>query len=218
MLKGKNLSILGDSISTYRGISNDRFANSTLFYNDYFRGYADEFPVDKTYWKRVIDALGLELCVNNSYSGALLSGEAECSGVNRAINLSRDDGTIPDIIILFMGTNDFGYEVKPLVFEEDYRRTLNIFKENYPNARVCCVTLLDMYVGAITREEAAEYNKIIEDAVRDMGEGFFVADLFHCALTHEIYRNNTTDGIHPNEYAMGLIAEVIEKAIRDNCN
>ena len=32
MLKGKKISILGDSISTYRAISNDRGANKMLYY------------------------------------------------------------------------------------------------------------------------------------------------------------------------------------------
>ena len=36
MLRGKKLSILGDSISTYKGVSNDKNANSTIGGNAYF--------------------------------------------------------------------------------------------------------------------------------------------------------------------------------------
>lgn len=98
----KNLSILGDSISSYDGVSNDASANATIGINPYF--YREPFPVEKTYWKRVMEKFGLTLCVNNSWSGGNLSGrENPDSGVNRANNLSRDDEMNPDLIIAFIG-------------------------------------------------------------------------------------------------------------------
>ena len=100
MFKGQKLSILGDSISTYKGVSDDASANSTLLYNPYY--YRDPLPLEKTYWKLVMTSLGLTLCVNNSWSGGNLSGrDNPDSGVNRANNLSRDDGTEPNIVIPF---------------------------------------------------------------------------------------------------------------------
>lgn len=91
MLKGKKLSILGDSISTYQGVSNDERTNSTIAANPYF--YRDPFPLDKTYWKIIMDNLNMTLCVNNSWSGGNLSGiDDPTSGVNRAAELSRDNG------------------------------------------------------------------------------------------------------------------------------
>ena len=71
MLTGKNLSILGDSISTYDGVSNDVSSNSTIVDNPYF--YRDPFPLDKTYWMRIIKELDWNLFVNNSWSGGNLS-------------------------------------------------------------------------------------------------------------------------------------------------
>ena len=215
MLQGKKISILGDSISTYRGVSNDKYANATLYYNYYFPGYADEFPLERTYWMRVIDALGLELCVNNSWSGANLSGEDDSAGVNRARNLSRDDGMKPDIVILFMGMNDLGREVKPCVFEEYYRKTLQIIKEQYDSPFVCCVNMPDRHVSV--REETVVFNEIIERAVKEMGKKFFVANLFNSDFNNDNYLKNTLDGLHPDEDGMKIIAEVVEKAISDNC-
>ena len=128
MFKGKKLSILGDSISTYKGVSDDASANSTLLYNPYY--YRDPLPLEKTYWKLVMTSLGLTLCVNNSWSGGNLSGKDNPdSGVNRANNLSRDDGTEPDIVILFMGINDLGRRVNIDVFASDYERALLIIRE-----------------------------------------------------------------------------------------
>lgn len=210
MLKGRLLSILGDSISTYRGVSNDPTANSTLFYNPYY--YAAPFLRERTYWARLISSLGLELCVNNSYSGGNLSGrDFEGSGVNRANNLSRDDGTSPDLIIVFMGLNDLGRGVDVSTFASDYERTLQTIKQRYPKAHVCCVNIFDRDI--FLHERALAYNLAIENAVRSAGERFFVADVFNSRLHGDFYYMNTTDGLHPDEDGMKIIAEIIEEAI-----
>jgi hypothetical protein len=72
-LEGKTLSILGDSISTYQGISNNADYNATLsggaiYYNP---GTLGVYQPD-TWWQQTIDALGMKLCVNNSWSGSCI--------------------------------------------------------------------------------------------------------------------------------------------------
>ena len=211
MTKGKKLSILGDSVSTYKGISNDENANASLFYNPYH--YQEPFPPEKTYWGRLIDTLGLSLCINNSWSGGNLSGrDNPDSGVNRVRNLFRDDGMVPDIIIVFMGINDLGRNVDAAVFSSDYEKTLMTIKETYPEAAVCCVNLPDREVMLKTRTEI--FNAEIQKAVEAAGDRFFVADLFGSRLNNDFYYMNTTDGLHPDEDGMQIIAEVVEKAIR----
>lgn len=215
MLKGKKLSVLGDSISTYRGVSNDASANKTLFYNPWFHWYSGQFSVDKTYWKRVMDKFGLELCINNSWSGGNLSGmDNPDSGVNRAKNLARDDGAIPDIVIVFMGINDLGRKVEPSVFENDYKRTLETIKEQYNSPIVCCVNLPDR--DPVMKERTQIFNEIIANSAEKQGERFFVANLFDSRLNNDFYYDNTVDGIHPDEDGMKIIAEVIIDAIRKN--
>ena len=60
------VSILGDSISTYIGYNPRGYA---VYYKD-DKAYDNEInSVNDTWWKQVIDGLGGELCVNNSYSG-----------------------------------------------------------------------------------------------------------------------------------------------------
>ena len=214
MLKGKKLSILGDSLSTYEGVSNDRNANSSIFGNP--ARYRAPFPLEKTYWMRLIDSLGMTLCVNNSWSGGNLSGANDPdSGVNRAKNLSRDDGTAPDIIILLMGINDLGRNVAPDVFASDYQKTLGIFKNKYPEAYVCCVNIPDRDI--LLKKRAEVFNGIIKSAAKQAGENFFVADLFGSRLNNDFYYMNTIDGIHPDEDGMVIIAEIIEEAIKENC-
>lgn len=213
MLKGKKLSILGDSISTYKDVSNDINANESLYPNPYF--YRLPFPLEKTYWMLLIEKLGLSLCVNNSWSGGNLSGkDNSSSGLNRANFLSHNDKTVPDIIIIFMGTNDLGRKVAPQIFEEDYKSTLKTVKNKYPNAKVCCVNIPDRDI--VMKPQAEIFNKIISDAVDEAGENFFLADLFRSKLNNDFYYMNTVDGLHPDEDGMKIIAEILEEAIKSN--
>lgn len=213
MLKGKRLSILGDSISTYEGVSNDGYRNSTTSLNACF--YRPVFPLEKTYFSVLMSSLGLELCVNNSYSGGNLSGADDpTSGVSRAPNLSTDDGQHPDLIIVFMGINDLGRRVDPLIFSRDYERVLKLIKEKYPTAKICCVNLPDRDI--VLKKQTELYNSIISDAVNAAGDNFFIADLFGSCLNNDTYYMNTVDGLHPDEDGMRIIAQVIEEAIRRN--
>ncbi len=70
------ISIIGDSISTYPGYNP---YNYPVYYKD-DRAYDNEIrSVEDTWWKQVIDSVGGELCVNNSYSGSLVAGGHESS-------------------------------------------------------------------------------------------------------------------------------------------
>lgn len=211
VLTGKNLSILGDSISTYDGVSNDVSSNSTIVDNPYF--YRDPFPLDKTYWMRIIKELDWNLCVNNSWSGGNLSGVDDySSGVNRSEQLSRNDGTSPDIIIIFIGINDLGRGIHATAFFADYEKTLSTINAKYPEAKVCCVNLPDR---GYLKQRTEAFCKAIDSAVKKAGSNFFVADLYHSRLNNDFYYMNTVDGLHPDEDGMKIIADIIEEAIKE---
>ena len=211
MLKGKMLSVLGDSISTYYKVSNNPEYNATIGDNRIFYGLP--FPLERTYWYRVMERFGLTLCVNNSWSGGNLSGRDDpTSGINRAGELANNDGARPDLIIFFMGMNDLGRNVSLEVFRADYEETLRILADKYPDAAVCCINYPDRDPYFLPRTE--QFNRILEAAVAEAGERFFVADLFHSRLNNDFYYINTVDGLHPDEDGMRIIAEVVEEAIR----
>ena len=213
MLKGKYISILGDSISTYQGVSNNAGVRLSTAHYPYH--YRPPFPAEKTYWHRVCDALGLTLCVNNSYSSGNLSGRGDPdSGVCRAADLSTDKGGVPDIIIVFMGINDLGRGVDAKVFSHDYALMLKTLGQEYPYAHVCCVNLPDR--DPFLRARTEEFNLEIEKAVALAGKRFFVADLFRSRLRDDFYYMNTTDGLHPDEDGMAIIAQVITDKIKES--
>ena len=71
--RGKTISILGDSISTYAGVSNNTAYNSTIGKNAvYYRADGSTLKVclSDTWWQQAIDALDMKLLVNNSWSGS----------------------------------------------------------------------------------------------------------------------------------------------------
>ena len=107
ILGGKHISILGDSISTYQGYSNEyETQNSDIKNNggpftaekEYKNGgwiehnacgnlvtyYGENLgvtSVDKTWWMRTIRQVNMELCVNNSFTGDSVTTEAERSNM-----------------------------------------------------------------------------------------------------------------------------------------
>lgn len=111
---GKRLSILGDSISTYGGISNSTYFNTTIGSNTaYYSAGGNSLTSDaETWWMQTIDTLGMSLCVNNSWSGSCVSDRGSGNSVaykSRCTQLHNDNydtDVNPDIIAIYMGTND----------------------------------------------------------------------------------------------------------------
>ena len=107
---GKQLSIMGDSISTYKDIANNTAYNSTIggnaiWYGDSaiqqggFGSYKD------TYWGNMLRHIEMKLCVDNAWSGDSLCGSGRAFG--RAQNLHNDiQGINPDLILVYYGIND----------------------------------------------------------------------------------------------------------------
>lgn len=133
-LTGKNFSILGDSISTFKGYSNDDTnTNSTIGSNAvwYTGSTGGVTSVDETWWMQTINETGMNLLVNNSYSGSRLSNNdkgAGSAGYLRATELHDDTGenagTNPDIIALWLGINDVNNGVSLGTYSEDLYSTL----------------------------------------------------------------------------------------------
>lgn len=158
----KKVSILGDSISTFVGYIPP--GNKIWYYGD---GTNDVLTVNDTWWMKVINALNMELCVNNSWSGRTVSDFWESradfkgsGGFNtsqiKALSKGADD--IPDVIIIKLGINDFDVGVNlgtydgstklpdenstnTSKFRESYAIMLNKIMKMYPKAEVWCCTL-----------------------------------------------------------------------------
>ena len=144
------VSVLGDSISTFEGFNPPGFA---VFYDAERQRLNGLNSVYDTWWAKVNQALHAYLCVNNSFSGGKVSGTGFPAAFARVEYLSNES-YIPDLILLYIGYNDFGYGVKPCkegirfgrkkdtaVFEDAYQTMLERIKEHYPSALIVCGTL-----------------------------------------------------------------------------
>ena len=125
--KGKKISILGDSISTF-GDPDSRNQLGTYCYSYYptetcrysasgnvtidgvtYQSIA--FDVENTWWMRVINTLGASLGINESWRGTRVSGTGD-SAFNNQTRISHLGGNgTPDLILVFGGTNDAGNDV-----------------------------------------------------------------------------------------------------------
>lgn len=234
---GPTLSILGDSISTFQGYI-------PAGYYDFFPGNGTVSDVDQTWWKRVSDELGLTLYVNGSSSGATCVGDStgtadpQC-GCNefRTGALYGPGQAAPDIIIVYMGTNDLLQSI-PLgdndgtrrpaegvvaAFGDAYTLMLDKLLDKYPSSRIYCCTMLPVgdygtstpYVDFVNGEglTAADYNARISQIAAS--KKLPVIDLYTCGIAVENLHNTTVDGVHPTPDGMAYIAEKVKEALGD---
>lgn len=209
------ISIVGDSISTYTGFNPE---NYVVFYDQMNQDIHDLHSVYDTWWAKVNQYLHAYLCVNNSYSGCKVSGNTfpslNCTQRTSALHNYH----IPDIILIYAGFNDFGYNIPVLTdpgniempsFYKDYVQMLTRIKANYPDSIIICGTLMKTYVHNDPdwafpefniRNIFNDYNLAIRMAAHEAG--VICADLASLDMRYE-----TIDGTHPNKAGHETIAK-----------
>ncbi len=237
---GKKLSILGDSISTFTGYIPE---NYSLFYPE----NGTIFNVEETWWKQLLNQTGMVLCRNASYSGALCAGnttdtqDARCGASDKRIaDLMSTDGSSPDLIIVFIGINDYltdvpmgsfqGIDTLPgegvvSTFCDGYGVMLRKVKNAYPNAAIYCCTITETIAGDKQGEGVApginNNGNTIEDfnnSIKVVAAAFgaTILDTHSCGITYENAMTYTGDGLHPNPAGASLIYNVVSKSFQVN--
>ena len=221
ILRGKRISILGDSLSSYEGVSNNANMNATIGKNPAYYGKKVPLELNDTWWMRLINKYEMVLCVNNSWSGGLLYNHLQpfddnfASGEYRANYLADNDGNLPEIIIVFMGVNDLWHAIGWEEFGGAFERTLDTIAAKYPNAEVFCVGQPDRDEDLILR--AKKYREAMLKEISDHGKHFHFVDLFNSVLKNEVYFANTLDEhkLHLSSSGMKLLAEIIESSLKE---
>lgn len=234
----KQISILGDSISTLDGYN-------PLGHNLFFKGEVCEKSgvknMSDTWWGQVIELLGAELLVNNSWSGSRVSKlpgsqslfPSGCSD-ERTGNLHMYD-VKPDVIIVYLGTNDWGYGVPPepkrmgffdehkkihvdgfaapdeSVFSFAYDTMLKKLRKNYPDAEICCCTLNTTYMSenpgfVFPVAHGGTHIDVYNNIIRSAANRF-KCKLIDLAGYHKAY--DSIDGSHPNAEGMKTLASMM---------
>lgn len=231
----KTVSIVGDSISTF-----DEWIPEG--YYDFYPFNGEVGDVDQTWWKMVLDDMDFKLCVNASSSGSTCIGDSLATdypqhGCNhfRTSGLADENGVHPDIIIVYMGTNDFMQSV-PIGdndgtrhveegnienFSDAYCLMLDKIKANYPESQIFCCNLTP--VGGWKDDAlricpnglgltAQDYSRQIETIAA--AKGYPVIDLKNCGITDENMSEYVSDGVHLNPEGMKLIRDVVVQCLR----
>ncbi len=231
----KHFSILGDSISTLAGYNPKGYK---VFYENDICEKSGVKEIRHTWWGKVIDFFGGELLVNNSWSGSRITklsydGNAFPSGCapERTVGLHIGN-TMPDVIIVNMGVNDWANAVKLyethtdganslpdlLSFDSAYKTVLSELKQNYPQAEVWCCTLCKSFMSSnpnfvfpcsYAGIHIDKYNEIIRTAAQN--KGCKIIDIASKEIEYDAF-----DGTHPNCYGMeslakGMIVEVVRE-------
>ncbi|MCQ2513119.1 MAG: GDSL-type esterase/lipase family protein, partial [Lachnospiraceae bacterium] len=193
---GKYVSFYGDSISTYIG-----YVPTGDGYATYYTGTnCGVSSVDETWWMRLINETGMKLCANVSISGSCCSTGARQDRVSgckqeRIDKLAKSDGTKPDVIIVYLGTNDYLSAVgkgtfdgsgsfpsgDPATFREAYSVMISRIQQTYPMAEIHCCTLQHTASKStdfrpVDYNENNEMKKDWNEVIREL------ANLFHCHI------------------------------------
>ena len=206
-----HISVLGDSISTFDGIS----PPGGVYYGPSFGDITGVRTPEDTWWMQVIQAMGGTFLANNSWSGSTVSmvGNLPACTLSRIKKLAAD-GVEPDHILIFAGLNDVAFFAEPAAFATDYGLMLQRIKDTYPQAQVTCGTLVTGYLkdtpfthqlGHI-REKYLPYNQAILETAAQFG--YQTADI---ASFNE--RFAPMDGFHPNGEGMSQLADFWLKSV-----
>ena len=258
--KGKTVSFLADSITTFAEADGTRWipngykcwygpGNAVNQEGGNTHAASGINEVNKTWWKQVLNALDMKLCVNAAWSGSKVSGNStDTSGAvgcgdGRIAALTVKDGvksecpvgTTPDIVIIFIGINDFSLSNVPLGswdlkslpaegaqsnFDTAYALCVKKVMAAYPKAEVFCCTLLETTGGyddtpgwptnSTSGATLMDYNNKIREIAHLFGAN--IIDLHACGLNYFNCTSNCMDKLHPNTNGANLMAR---KAVSD---
>lgn len=222
----KNISILGDSISTFSGYIPS--GNATFFPNNFITN------VDQTWWKSILDknTPRLNLLLNNSWSGSRVTNTRteEQAGYNRALHMGKD-GISPDILIIYLGINDFDNGVKlgdystdldtnfptdGSTFKNAYAMMLDNATKTYPNCKIFTCTLPfsdNQKTGKVVHRNGNndtlwDFNNAIRDISNQFGTT--IIDLAQAGFNRNNAAQVLGDGVlHPNAIGMQLLAKKV---------
>ena len=196
----------------------------------------------KIYWGQSLVTNSMKLLVNNSVSKGLLHANPHTStygndasklpyylpGYQRAGALHDNtdtgiaNGTKPDIIYLYMGTED-RKQSNPTGFAAKYRDTLNTITAAYPDAEVFCFTTMAFYdsrycgIGQTYGSSSARMTSV-NNSIRSIASEYEKVTLVDIAdiITMDnfvTYFPDTVTRVAPTVVAHNIIAARLQKAL-----
>lgn len=168
----KILAILGDSISGVWGNQNYTFL--------------------------LADKMNYHL-INASYGESTLSKERAANSTFSGVLRVKTEiiPYQPDLVLIFLGTNDLGNHITLSGFLNDYEETIARLKKELPKTKIVAVGLLRRV--DFSKEQIAEFSQTIKDAAARM-------DIFYINPYSWLDASDLADGLHPTKEAQRKMA------------
>ena len=222
-LRGKKISFIGDSITTYEG-----YAGSYVpYYKASNMNITGMTSVDKTWWKALCDKQGAAVNRIYAYGGGDVATRL-CLHYNELYSNGLT-GTPPDFIFILAGINDFGHnitlgtindaEAANSTFYAGYKYLLGNLRTEYPNAIIIGLTMLNsMYLGTTVPyiNNSGDSIRDFCDAIKDCCDFYSIPYIDLNKLVNINGGNYTTylaDYTHPNAVGASLITNAIKNNI-----
>lgn len=209
---GKKISILGDSISTFKGITVD---DPNTFYGSVMCRKGGFSGVEDTWWMRVISGLGGALERVNAFSGSCVT---DGYGLERGMCSHQRIDALgkPDAVLIFGGANDFGFGIPAMEFRAAYILMLERLQAKYPTAEIWCGTLINgvkvlddepYFMGEKPSKELEPFSTIIREC--SASAGVHLVDMAASGIEYD-----AIDGCHPTANGMSQLAQLWLDAMR----
>ena len=213
-LEGKKLSILGDSISSFylQGSEmNSYYSGENQFYYPLYS--ATIKTVDKTWWYQLLKNTNMTLGINNSWSGSCAYGTSSSAGCSDArINTIDENGT-PDIVIIYLGTNDCASGFATEAFIGAIKEMITKVRAKGVNNIFITTLGYSAYKGASYKEETRlSYNEQLRIVAKENNCGIIPLDDYITETSYSFYLG---DNLHYNAKGATLLSKIYEKSMKE---
>ena len=197
------VSFLGDSITTYEGIIPEGFPT--------YYPAGDVNDISKTWWNIALTKSSMKLLMNNSYSGSYVSQGEMYGASEKRLELLSKDGIDPDVVVIYMGTNDLTHYIKLSKFEIMYNRMIENIRKMYDDAEIYVLTMPYNKYGDNFIEPRINMNNVISNIA--LNQGLYLIDICDLITFGNVY-DCMYAGAHPSAYGMKLIGEKVGEILK----
>ena len=214
MIMANNTLIMGDSYSTFEGYIPEGYA---VYYSEAGRPETDVTKVTETWWSQVVEEAGLNLVLNNSWSGSTIGytgwemkDNSKTSSFIYRLQKLKDEGFFEknkvDLLFIFGGTND-SWADSPLGEQQfdDYKR-----EDLY-----CVLPAIGYFLSTARKNlKDAEIVFVLNDGLKpEIGEFAKIACEKN-GVTFVELENVEKENRHPTVLGMTAIKEQIKAKIK----
>ena len=213
-LVGKKVSILGDSISTFYvegSIMNSYYSGENQFYYPIYSTTIK--TVDLTWWYQLLNNTDMILGINNSWSGSCAAGSNSSAGIHDGrINTLDNNGT-PDIVVIYLGTNDCASGFSKEVFVNAIETIVAKIKALGVSDIFITTLGYSAYTGMNYSDTTrVTYNEEIRRIASEKGCGIVPLDDY---IQKDSYMFYLGDYLHYNAKGATLLSKIYEKSIKE---